>query len=331
MRHPFLYKSTPASCWASSAGTIGRDATLDDVPDALLDEIAGQGFEWVWFLGVWQTGDAGRQISRSNPKLRAEFAKELADLREEDIVGSPFAVTAWTVHEDFGGDEALARLRRRLSERGLKLLLDFVPNHLATDHPWIHSHSEYFVVGSEEDIKREPQNYMRVETTRGSLVFAHGRDPYFDGWSDTAQLNYRHAGLREAQVRELGRIAERCDGVRCDMAMLLQPEVFARTWGERARPLDGSSPQERRSGPTRSAPFEGAILLFSSWRKSIGISSGTSSKRGSIAHTTSAFTTGFAHETARRPRASSRGHPVPGAVGALHREPRRATRSVYFR
>ena len=40
---------------------IRPGATLDDLPDALLDEIAGRGFTWVWMLGVWQTGPAGRR------------------------------------------------------------------------------------------------------------------------------------------------------------------------------------------------------------------------------------------------------------------------------
>jgi glycosidase len=234
--------NTRISLWERGM-ELGRAATLDDIPDERLDDLAARGFGWVWFLGVWQTGAAARAISRSDPKLRAEFSRELPDLREEDIVGSPFAVTGWDVHRDFGGDAALARLRQRLAARGLRLLLDFVPNHVAPDHPWVQLNPEYFVSGSEDDLRREPQNYARVQTGRGPMILAHGRDPYFDGWPDTLQLNYQHAGLREAQVRELGRIAQRCDGVRCDMAMLVQPEIFARTWGERARPSDGSPPR----------------------------------------------------------------------------------------
>jgi hypothetical protein len=73
-------------------------------------------------------------------------------------------------------------------------------------------------------------------------VLAHGRDPYFPGWPDTLQLNYRHPGLRAAMLEALQRIAEQCDGVRCDMAMLVLPDIVQRTWGERARPADGSAP-----------------------------------------------------------------------------------------
>ena len=72
---------------------LGRPATLDDLPDAELDHIAGQGFDWLYCLGVWSTGEAGRQVSRSNPEWRHEFEALLPDLEERDICGSSFAVT----------------------------------------------------------------------------------------------------------------------------------------------------------------------------------------------------------------------------------------------
>ena len=222
----------------------GPRATLDDLPDALLDRLASDGFDWVWMLGVWQTGPAGRQVSRDHAEWRRAYAEALPGFTEDDICGSPFAVRAYTVHEDFGGDAALARLRERLLARGLRMMLDVAPNHTALDHPWVRDHPEYYVHGSDEDVAREPHNYRRLPTGRGSAVLAHGRDPYFPGWPDTLQLNYRHPGLRRAMVAEVQSVAERCDGVRCDMAMLLLPEVVARTWGARSRPADGAAPVE---------------------------------------------------------------------------------------
>jgi hypothetical protein len=244
MRAPTLYQVNTRVVLGERGLALGRAAGLDDLEDSFLDQAAARGFDWLWLLGVWQTGPAARDISRADAKLRAELRQQLPDLREEDIVGSPFAVQAYDVHRDFGGDEALARLRQRLARRGIKLLLDFVPNHVAPDHPWARQQPAYFVQGREQDLAREPQNYARVDGERGPVILAHGRDPNFDGWADTLQLNYRHAGLREAQRRELGRIADRCDGVRCDMAMLLQPSIIARTWGDRARPADGSPPKD---------------------------------------------------------------------------------------
>jgi glycosidase len=116
-------------------------------------------------------------------------------------------------------------------------MLDFVPNHMAPDHPWVRQHPDYFVGGSEIDLSRTPQNYFRVSTPTGSRVFAHGRDPFFPGWPDTIQLNYGNPALQEAMIGELTRIASQCDGVRCDMAMLVLPEVFQRTWNIAAQPF----------------------------------------------------------------------------------------------
>ena len=91
-----------------------------------------------------------------------------------------------------------------------------------------------FVHGSETDLARSPRNYCRVQTKNGPLLLAYGRDPYFDGWPDTLQLNYGNPELQRAMIGELERIAGQCDGVRCDMAMLVLPDVFERTWGIRA-------------------------------------------------------------------------------------------------
>ncbi len=214
---------------------IGKRATLDDIPDTELDLLAEKGFDWIWFLSVWTTGDLGRKISRENTEWRHDFEKTLPDLREEDIEGSGFAIADYKVHPNIGGDDALKRLRERLSKRGLKLMLDFVPNHMGPDHHWVEEHPEYFVAGNENDLAQNPQNYQRVKRNQGDLILAYGRDPYFSGWPDTVQLDYSNPATVEAMTKELLRIAEQCDGVRCDMAMLVLPDVFEKTWGRKAQ------------------------------------------------------------------------------------------------
>jgi len=258
-RRPLLYQVNTRVLLGERGRALGRPATLDDFPDAMLDDVATRGFQWVWLLGVWTTGPAARAVSRSRKDWRVEFVRDLPDLRDEDITGSPFAIQAYDVSPEYGGAAALARLHERLTRRGLRLLLDFVPNHVSPDHPWVSAHPEYFIEGTEADLAREPSNWTRPPGARGR-VLACGRDPYFPGWPDTLQLNYRHGGLREAMRRELARVAERCDGVRCDMAMLVLPDVFRRTWGDRALPPDGTAPMEepfwpeaiQRVGSTRS-------------------------------------------------------------------------------
>ncbi|HTI39082.1 MAG TPA: alpha-amylase family glycosyl hydrolase [Vicinamibacterales bacterium] len=233
-RYPSLYQINTRVWLTDLSRNLGRKATLDDIPDADLDRLASMGFDWVWLLSVWQTGLAARQISRRNHEWRREFEETLPDLREDDIAGSGFAITAYTVHTDLGGDAALARVRERLRDRGLRLMLDFVPNHTAPDHVWVDEHPEYYVAGTPADLSQSPQNYTALSTRHGERVLAFGRDPHFAGWPDTLQLDYSNPSTQEAMRTELLRIAGQCDGVRCDMAMLVLPDVFERTWRRRA-------------------------------------------------------------------------------------------------
>ncbi len=237
--HPALYQVNTRVWLRELSHTLGRPATLDDIPDRDLDELAGLGFDWLWLLGIWQTGSAGRVLSATHEPWLQGYREALPDLDEADICGSPFAIRSYTVASDFGGASALQRLRRRLSERRVRLLLDFVPNHTALDHAWVQERPEFYIQGSEANARREPQNYYWVKTSVGPLALAHGRDSPSSGWPDTLQLNYRHPALREAMRRELEKIAGMCDGVRCDMAMLILPDVFRRLWGDVSLPRSG--------------------------------------------------------------------------------------------
>jgi hypothetical protein len=174
---------------------------------------------------------------RTNPEWRKEYKLILPDLQEDDLCGSCFAITGYNVDPDLGGNQALLRLRDRLRNHGLRLMLDFIPNHTAIDHPWVNENPEMYVLGTESQLQHEPRNYIRVQSSRGNIILAHGRDPNFSGWSDTLQLNYGNPVVQESMAQELENLAELCDGVRCDMAMLLLPEIFKRTWGITTSPF----------------------------------------------------------------------------------------------
>jgi glycosidase len=148
-RYPSLYQ-------------INTRVWLDDIPDSEFDRLARLGFDWIWLLSVWQTGPAGQRVSRANTEWRKEFEETLPDLHEEDIAGSGFAITAYTVGAELGGDAALARLRERLRKRGPRLMLDFAPNHAALDHLWVDSHPDHYVRGTAAELARAPQNYVRI-------------------------------------------------------------------------------------------------------------------------------------------------------------------------
>lgn len=209
----------------------GRKATLKDVPDEDLDRQAGMGFEWIYLLSVWQTGEAGLKASRTIPQWVKGFKEQLPDLEEDDICGSGFAITGYELDRSLGELWELLQFKERLNKRGMKLMLDFVPNHTAMDHPWVKDHPEYYISGTERDLESNPHNFTRLEDMPGRPVFAYGRDPYFTGWADTLQLNYGDPGLREAMLAELVKVSAFCDGLRVDMAMLITPEIFRQTWG----------------------------------------------------------------------------------------------------
>ena len=236
-RYPSLFEINTRVWLDRLSREAGRPVTLATVDDATLDDLARRGFDWIWLLSVWQTGAASRAVSRGNLAWRAEFEAALPDLTEQDICGSGFAIGAYEVDEALGGKAALADFRARLAARGLRLMLDFVPNHTALDHPWVAARPDFYVQGDEQALAAAPNNYRRVETDSGARVLAHGRDPNFPGWPDTLQLNYANPELQAARTTELLAIAEQCDGLRCDMAMLVLPEIFQRGWGLTAAPF----------------------------------------------------------------------------------------------
>jgi glycosidase len=181
-------------------------------------------------MGVWERSPAGVALALDDPNQLASFHGALPDLTDIDIIGSAYCIRNYVVDTRFGGRHGLAAARAALAERGLGLVVDFVPNHVAPDHPWLVDHPEYFVQGNADDLARDPASFLQV----GNVVIARGRDPYFPAWADVAQLNAFAPGLRAAAEATLMDIAEQADGVRCDMAMLMMNDVFARTWGERA-------------------------------------------------------------------------------------------------
>ena len=224
--NPVIYEINTAIWLGDLSRAAGRRMTLADVPDSVWDDVTPAGVDAVWLMGVWERSPAGLALANANPSLQASFRDTLPDLRPGDVIGSPYCVRRYVADAMFGGTEALAVARAALASRGVRLVLDYVPNHVAPDHPCVRSHPELFVNGTEADIHAEPDGWMRS----GRHILARGRDPYFPAWPDVVQLDAFSPALRAATVRTLADIAKQCDGIRCDMAMLLTNQVFAKTW-----------------------------------------------------------------------------------------------------
>ena len=229
-KHPVIYEINTWAWLGEMSRRFQRPVNLATVPSEEWNAIAALGFDAVWFMGVWERSPAGIEISMRNPGLLEDFRRALPDFSAKDNVGSPYCVRRYVVDEHLGGTRGLAEARKVLAKRGIRLVLDFVPNHVAPDHPWVSEHPEYFIQGSSEDLARDPHSYVAL----AGKVFACGRDPYFPAWPDVLQLNAFNTGLRTAVIDTLTDIAAQCDGVRCDMAMLMLNDIFERTWGARA-------------------------------------------------------------------------------------------------
>ena len=228
-----LYELNVRTWSTDRSRELGRPATLDDLGYGFLDSLVEHGFTWVYLLGVWRTGPLSRELSLRDEHLREYLRSVLPDFTDEDICGSPLAHAGYEVPEELGGDAALERLRQRAQSCGLSLMLDFIPNHVGLDHPWAKERPELFIGGSEHQLRQQPEAFVRLH----GKIFAHGRDPFFAPWRNTLQLDY---GLPETQaaMREVASsIAARCDGLRCDEAMLLLPDVFQGTWNRPMAPF----------------------------------------------------------------------------------------------
>jgi hypothetical protein len=223
--HPLLYEIN-TRCWLRELSEKHqRPIGLGDVPDSAFEEWRRLGFTHVWAMGVWISGPRARAVALSHPDQRRVYNETLPGWTDADIGPSPYAIAEYETPQELGGEAGLRQFRTKLHSYGLKLILDFVPNHLGLDHPWLDQHPEYFVQSTTQVADTFPR-----ETTEGVRWFAHGRDPNMPAWTDTVQVDFRAPAARAAMTHELQSVAARCDGVRCDMAMLVLNDVFARTW-----------------------------------------------------------------------------------------------------
>ncbi len=258
---PVIYEINTAVWLDSVSRAAGRRLTLADVPDSGWDAVTPAGVDAVWLMGVWERSPAGLALATANAGFQAPFAEALPDLRPADVIGSPYCVHRYVADPAFGGPRGLATARAALAARNVALLLDYVPNHVAPDHPWVTGNADLFVRGDEHDLAADPAGWLAA----GGQVLARGRDPYFPPWPDVVQLNAFAPAMRAATARALSDIAGQCDGIRCDMAMLMINDIFAKTWGSKAGPQPAEEFWPAVFGQLRTMHPETVLLAETYW------------------------------------------------------------------
>ena len=223
--HPILYEIN-TRVWRKRFGAATQ---LLEVPDAYWQQLGVLGVDYVWLMGVWKTGPNALNYALE-AGLKQAYSRVLPDWTEEDIIGSPYAIDRYELDPALGQPGDLKLLKAKLNNYGLKLMLDFVPNHFHAESSWITQHPDVFLEVGEDQLAHDQVTYYRLPANQAK-IFAHGKDPYFAAWQDTVQVNYAAPAARAFMQEQLLGIAEVCDAVRCDMAMLALADVFRQTWG----------------------------------------------------------------------------------------------------
>lgn len=220
-------------CWLAELSRLaGSPVALGQVPDSELDRLAELGFDLLWVMGVWETGPKARV--KALERWRSGGYGE-GGWTEADVVASPFAISEYRLSAAAGSPESFKAFRDRLRRKGLGLMVDFVPNHAGLDSPLLFSKPDCFVQS-----RGVGEGSFQIAAASGPIHIAHGKDPYFPAWEDTAQFELRHPQVWRLHRETLAQIAQMADAVRVDMAMLCLGDVFARTWA--SHPLPGSPP-----------------------------------------------------------------------------------------
>lgn len=209
---------------------LENQCRIDEIPSWFLESQEVLAADWVWLMGVWKPSPRSVEICKSHEGLQREFKKALPDFSESDIIGSPYSIYEYLPNPILAKDMAQIRKFKRSLERiGKKLILDFVPNHMSVDTPLLDTHPDLFLI---KESNEECHNSFLHKNGRR---YYHGRDPYFDGWTDTVQWDFSHPDVLKMHYQILMSIADVCHGVRCDMAMLPLGDIFEKTHGKKGR------------------------------------------------------------------------------------------------
>jgi len=209
-----------------------------------LPKLKQLGVNVLWFMPVQPIGERKRKAKGDL------FVEDITDAKEKSrYLGSPYSISDYTkVNPFFGTMDEFKALVKECHGMGMKVILDWVGNHTAWDHPWITAHPEYYTKDKNGNIT-DPLN------EEGNSI----------GWTDVADLNYANMDMRKAMIQDMKFWIEQCDmdGFRCDVAMSVPADFWdaARKEIEKVKPIFMLAESEEHD----MAQFKGAFNAYYGW------------------------------------------------------------------
>lgn len=228
--HPYLYLINTRLWINQLTKKYEKPITIDKIPDNEWQPLFDR-YDYFWFMGIYKESEASRQHAQ---KWSFQSRYALPDLDpNKDVAASPFAIPEYSPNTLIVKDwESWDEMLDYLHSNNKKVIIDFVPNHLALDCELAKTHPQYFIQGNQAQYQANPDFYYPISSSDEKTYYlAHGKDPNFPPWADTLQLNYAIPEVHRYMSDVLQNLSLHCDGLRCDMAMLLDPGTFLRTWG----------------------------------------------------------------------------------------------------
>ena len=206
-------------------------------------------------------------------------------------MASAYSLDDYRIADDLGGGAALAGLRARAWSHGIRLASDMVPNHMGIDSRWVIEHPERFISIDEppfpayrfegRNLADDPRVEIRIEDhywddSDAAVVFErrdtqsgerrsvyHGNDGTSFPWTDTAQLDFLKAEVREIVIQTILDVARRFPVIRFDAAMVLAKKHVQRLWYP--EPGQGGAIPSRSAHALSRAAFD-ALMPNEFWR-----------------------------------------------------------------
>ncbi len=174
---------------------------------AQLDGIQALGVDMIWLMPV-------QPIGMTKRKAKGDlFVEDIADTSlRHTYLGSPYSIRDYqAVNPDFGTLDEFRALVRACHEKNIRVILDWVGNHTAWDHPWISAHPDWYTKNASGGIT-DPLN------EKGESM----------GWTDVADLDYGSQAMRSKMIAAMRFWLDSTgiDGFRCDVAMSVPADFW---------------------------------------------------------------------------------------------------------